>query len=380
MVSHVNGCVVFITSKLVQSNILRFTVAGDNVIFVQSDKDHAAEIPPIKDADAGVQGLVPTLMCLGDSHYNHLANQATGTEVRQQLMFLRICHASILRQSAPVEAFQETYGDFLKAVSGLPGNTLNSGTMISLSRLNLLCDDLHRRVTDLVSVTSACLQHVSTNLSDSKVLQRLRIELQWEGENLQRMTASLREPLYNCEKSIDSYRTYRESQNLQHLTSLACVFLPLTLSASMLSMQTRLLDLGSLMWDFAGITLVSGTATLLLLSVFRFAKGYRRSRRENEMLTKKQYTVAQDYLLYSLWAGTLSAFVVSMITKDEGATDWIVIWFFFAFVVVFLIVNGIAHRNQERWDQLRRAEPGIKDEPEGRRWRALFQGRLDVRP
>ncbi|PGH34182.1 hypothetical protein GX50_02956 [[Emmonsia] crescens] len=45
----------------------------------------------------------------------------------------------------------------------------------------------------------------------------------------------------------------RNTESMKYLTTLATIFLPLTLASSILSMQTRFRDLGALLYDFFGV-------------------------------------------------------------------------------------------------------------------------------
>lgn len=56
---------------------------------------------------------------------------------------------------------------------------------------------------------------------------------------------------------------FQQSLNMTRLTTLASVFLPLSLAAGLLSMQTRVSQLGLLVYDFTGICIILGTLILL---------------------------------------------------------------------------------------------------------------------
>jgi hypothetical protein len=55
----------------------------------------------------------------------------------------------------------------------------------------------------------------------------------------------------------------QDSQNVMILTTLAAVFLPVSLASSLLGMQTRVLHLGFLLYDFTGVCVLLGTLVLL---------------------------------------------------------------------------------------------------------------------
>lgn len=69
-----------------------------------------------------------------------------------------------------------------------------------------------------------------------------------------------------------------ESQSVKRLTALATGFLPLSLGASLLSMQTRFADLSYLIYDFLGVGLLlfcSMGVVLVLLKLFLTTKDWR---------------------------------------------------------------------------------------------------------
>lgn len=74
-------------------------------------------------------------------------------------------------------------------------------------------------------------------------------------------------------KFLDLSRSLKQTRGLQHLTLLATIFLPMSLAASMLSMQTRFTDLKILLWDFFGVVFILGAlASLLLTGISRYTK------------------------------------------------------------------------------------------------------------
>ncbi|KAK3311555.1 uncharacterized protein B0T15DRAFT_549165 [Chaetomium strumarium] len=60
-------------------------------------------------------------------------------------------------------------------------------------------------------------------------------------------------------------RDMSQSKNVQILTLLATIFLPLSLSAGILSMQARFKDLGQLLYDFFGVVVLLAAAVALLV-------------------------------------------------------------------------------------------------------------------
>ncbi|KAI0849387.1 hypothetical protein F5Y00DRAFT_66020 [Daldinia vernicosa] len=66
-------------------------------------------------------------------------------------------------------------------------------------------------------------------------------------------------------KFLSMARELNQSGNVQNLTLLATIFLPLSLAAGVLSMQSRFKDLGTLLYDFFGVVVLLATIVVLFL-------------------------------------------------------------------------------------------------------------------
>jgi hypothetical protein len=68
-----------------------------------------------------------------------------------------------------------------------------------------------------------------------------------------------------------SYRVnVNQADSVNQLTMLAAIFLPLSLAAGVLSMQTRFSELNFLLYDFVGVVLILGTMATLLAIITRY--------------------------------------------------------------------------------------------------------------
>jgi hypothetical protein len=67
----------------------------------------------------------------------------------------------------------------------------------------------------------------------------------------------------------NKFLNIQESTSVKRLTMLASIFLPLSLSASLLSMQTRFKDLDSLIWDFFGVFCIIASTTIVIYFISR---------------------------------------------------------------------------------------------------------------
>ncbi|KAG5757832.1 hypothetical protein H9Q72_014029 [Fusarium xylarioides] len=66
-------------------------------------------------------------------------------------------------------------------------------------------------------------------------------------------------------KYLELARDINQTRGVQQLTLLATIFLPLSLAAGVLSMQTRFKDLGTLLYDFFGVVVLLAAIVLFLM-------------------------------------------------------------------------------------------------------------------
>ena len=87
---------------------------------------------------------------------------------------------------------------------------------------------------------------------------------------LEKQASLISTRLDNRLRFLEIGRTLHESRRVQLLSLLAIIFLPLSLASSILSMQTRFVDLHYLLYDFFGVIFLLGTLTFILLGVLLF--------------------------------------------------------------------------------------------------------------
>jgi hypothetical protein len=123
-----------------------------------------------------------------------------------------------------------------------------------------------------------------------------------------------------------------ENASVKRLTIMASLFLPMTLSTSLLSMQTRVIDLRLLIWDFLGVFFLIGTLMMVsyalvrtLLDLKSWVNRDARSWKESASsltpveLWKRKAKSAVSYLvwthraIYPVWLLCTVAFIVGMI-------------------------------------------------------------------
>ncbi|RVD82152.1 uncharacterized protein DFL_006586 [Arthrobotrys flagrans] len=97
-------------------------------------------------------------------------------------------------------------------------------------------------------------------------LRRLLSNLESEIEGMMSTVVSIRALQENGYQSRSDTRQRQESLHIRKLAILATIFLPLSLAAGLLSMQTRVSELGNLLYDYVGVVV-----TLAWILMFYFA-------------------------------------------------------------------------------------------------------------
>jgi hypothetical protein len=108
-----------------------------------------------------------------------------------------------------------------------------------------------------------------------------------------------------------SFRTY-------WLTTLAAIFLPLSLATSVLSMQTRLAQLHFLLYDFFGVAVIIGSVVLLVSPAMRLFFTWRSWRSREKLVEElrrppKDGNIDQTHVKKKEWVDTVTNFSPTLI-------------------------------------------------------------------
>ncbi|KAH7081492.1 hypothetical protein BKA63DRAFT_550164 [Paraphoma chrysanthemicola] len=182
------------------------------------------------------------------------------------------------------------FADFLKRVSEEYASRRREDIdprRSTLRRWNLrtIMDDLqlYRRFSDVsaelqttVGFLADVLQALhdaptTTSLGAKAKMSILRAELNHYSQDTRFRLEQLSNDLEQDLRFLNLSRDLSQSNNVQALTLLATIFLPLSLSAAVLSMQFRLQELGERLYDFVGIVvlLVYLVVSILILITIR---------------------------------------------------------------------------------------------------------------
>lgn len=187
-----------------------------------------------------------------------------------QIFLLQVHHAQLNQYASFLDRFEAEYvGPRMRDFSGSQSK-LHEWSLKAISTDSCLYRKLLVAASELVLASESLLDVVvaaedQAEGSKGPDLAMLAAELRWCFKDLmgrlQRTCDDLEQQLARLSRS----REMSQSRNVQILTLLATVFLPLSLSAGVLSMQTRFKDLGDLLYDFFGVVVLFVAAVLLLL-------------------------------------------------------------------------------------------------------------------
>ncbi|KAF2036038.1 hypothetical protein EK21DRAFT_106145 [Setomelanomma holmii] len=133
-------------------------------------------------------------------------------------------------------------------------------------RFSDVSTELQSSISLLTDVLVALRDDVySSNPGTKAKLSVLRAELNYcckdAKSRLERLSSDLERKL----KFLNLSRDINQSNNVQALTLLATIFLPLSLSAAVLSMHFRFDELGERLYDFIGIVVLLITIVVIML-------------------------------------------------------------------------------------------------------------------
>ncbi|KAK7909206.1 hypothetical protein PG985_015084 [Apiospora marii] len=181
-----------------------------------------------------------------------------------------------------------------------------------------LSSNARQLVTTVESLLLSLNSTIPSIASDS-LQQRVRaINAETQGlcSNVTFEVDQLTQDLEHHLKFLELRRGVQESGSLWVLSILASVFLPLSLASSILSMQTRFIDLGVLLYDFCGVVVLLITLVAVLIALVRVSiwvqerlADYSPSSHVVKAISTTMFTLAVS----TTWALVLSSFIVGMV-------------------------------------------------------------------
>lgn len=197
------------------------------------------------------------------------------------------------------------------------------------------------------------------SLEASKMLESTFERINFDCRQLKKQAARIQ--AYNERR----YKIYMntlniyESHSIKRLTSLATVFLPLSLAASMLGMQTRFVKLKLLLYDFVGVGVLLALLMYTMYLVVKFTSRKRSWRPFEPNLGNSSFFSLVGYKILLLLVGYIidGSFLAVMLRSVSYQKDVLVILFAVSLVAVGLsslasmirsLGNGRIGRNEWR--------------------------------
>jgi hypothetical protein len=251
-----------------------------------------------------------------------IPNDANSFHVSIKLMLLAFCHCSIDQLLEFIEKVQRVY-DSVREPTMNPrvGKPLTQNIVRDVINDAYFYEKFRECVAVLTSATLPLLELLSIDFASNNEFKYAATELRALCEDLKRSSAQLTTRLESNMRLFELLRSFHESSKVQLLGLLAAIFLPLSLASSLLSMQTRLVDLHYLLYDFCGVIVLLGTIVLIIVVLLKLFAKFKDKLAEWKSDTSHFYipwvSIRLQYgvlgWLVVVWALLLSSFLVGMV-------------------------------------------------------------------
>ena len=177
---------------------------------------------------------------------------------------------------------------------------------------------LYKRLTNvgqgLVATNESLLDVVTASSGDKNTpdLELLAAELRGSGHDVTNRLSRMSDNLDHHLQLLSLSRDMSQMEGIHVLTVLATVFLPLSLSAGVLSMQTRFKDLGDLVYDFFGVVVLLLAVVLVIIAVMLAVSRVREWMSKPSVLDGKKLKLLVMRVALILGALIFASFVVGM--------------------------------------------------------------------
>lgn len=232
-------------------------------------------------------------------------------------------HASLNLFSEFLEALSEGYAKDQERITDPQHQKLERWIFTRIARDTNFYHELSHVGMELCGTMESLLEVISALRDEhearefSQKLALLEAEIRGCGRHIKLQADALVQGIDRRLQMLSMSRDISQSNNVQTLTLLATIFLPLSLAAGVLSMQTRFKNLGALLYDFFGVVvLLAATVAVILLGIFIHSmiqeyKGKHHHRRWYKFVSRLAVaTTASIFLI--LGALILASFLVGM--------------------------------------------------------------------
>ncbi|KAG2024277.1 hypothetical protein GB937_003928 [Aspergillus fischeri] len=137
--------------------------------------------------------------------------------------------------------------------------------------LSNIGNDLAETLESLLNVAMKTLPELrDSDFNTGTTFSRIETELREYCKEIRNRLARLNNEMDKNVKFLDLDRTLKQARNVERLTILATIFLPLSLAAGILSMQSRFKDAGVLLYDFLGVSVLLGAFAVAVVVSLAF--------------------------------------------------------------------------------------------------------------
>ncbi|KAH7128574.1 hypothetical protein B0J11DRAFT_274570 [Dendryphion nanum] len=185
---------------------------------------------------------------------------------------------------------------------------------------------IFRAIEDAITNISHAITYTSNSLESTipipQSLQTLISNLSQDSQHYTRWSTSLKTRSIEVHSVVMSRFNVRQANSATQLTTLAAFFLPLTLAAGILSMQTRFSDLHLLLYDFLGVVIILATLAIIFAALNRHCKEGFKTALLSPYGIGKGWSGKRSWagylrlvVLVLWWLATLASFLVGMVKE-----------------------------------------------------------------
>lgn len=218
------------------------------------------------------------------------------TSTWEKAFSLQFCHANLLLFARCLLNFEDVFNIERGLTDPARGAKLLRGTLERTTRddqviqkFSEVADIMLRVIESLIEIlrdairsTSASsaptsrTSNIPTITPENPQLAAIELEIRLHCEQIRGCLSRRSTAMEHDLRLLELSREVEQTDSVQQLSILAAIFLPLSVSSGVLSMQTRFKDLGVLLYDFFGVMTLLGALALLFIllsNVYKFVTG-----------------------------------------------------------------------------------------------------------
>jgi hypothetical protein len=266
-----------------------------------------------------------------EKEYKPLMQKAITSASLKKVLLLWHYHSQLLQLSKFIDQVKEKYFTPREDLLDSRTSALQPYLLNEITADSYLYKEFGLTVSQLISLLESLLNTVSVALNletDDRVFGTLAADIRGMCSDISTKTAEMPTSLEHHLKFLQLRRNIQESNSLWTLSVLASIFLPLSLASSVLSMQTRFVDLHYLLYDFCGVIVLLLTLVAVILLMVKLSLSVTDKLAE---FSRSKFFKTNFFKIYlyplvsgvlslvalSIWVVILSSFIVGM-SQDVG--------------------------------------------------------------